>query len=86
MPSGAEGLVSTGAAPSRGRIGSSAAITIENRCYAIQGWPGHDYGCRPASSIGLEKRTNPFLLCEDLGAFLKLKTGWAEYKRRNGLV
>ncbi len=49
-------------------------------------WPGHDYGCRPASTIGLEKRTNPFLLCEDLGAFLKLKTGWAEYKSRNGLV
>ncbi len=42
-------------------------------------WPGHDYGCRPASTIGLEKRTNPFLLCEDLGAFLKLKIGWAEY-------
>ncbi len=49
-------------------------------------WPGHDYGCRPSSTIGLEKRTNPFLLCEDLQAFLELKAGWAEYKRQNGLV
>ena len=49
-------------------------------------WPGHDYGCRPSSTIGLEKRTNPFLLCADLPAFLELKAGWAEYKRRNGLV
>lgn len=49
-------------------------------------WPGHDYGCRPSSTIGLEKRTNPFLLCQDLSAFLELKAGWAEYKRVNGLV
>ena len=49
-------------------------------------WPGHDYGCRPSSTIGLEKRTNPFLLCEDIEAFLELKAGWAEYKRQNGLV
>ncbi len=49
-------------------------------------WPGHDYGCRPSSTIGLEKRTNPFLLCEDFEAFLELKANWAEYKRNNGLV
>ena len=49
-------------------------------------WPGHDYGCRPASTIGLEKRTNPFLQCPDIEAFLELKAGWAEYKRKNGLV
>ncbi len=49
-------------------------------------WPGHDYGCRPSSTIGLEKRTNPFLQCQDLQAFLELKAGWAEYKRKNGLV
>ncbi len=49
-------------------------------------WPGHDYGCRPSSTLGLEKRTNPFLLCADLEAFLELKAGWAEYKRVNGLV
>ncbi len=49
-------------------------------------WPGHDYGCRPSSTIGLERRTNPFLLCEDFQAFLELKIGWAELKRRHGLV
>ncbi len=49
-------------------------------------WPGHDYGCRPSTTIGLEKRTNPFLLCEDIEAFLELKIGWAEYKQKNGLV
>ncbi len=49
-------------------------------------WPGHDYGCRPSSTIGLEKRTNPFLLCEHIEAFLELKAGWAEYKRGNGLM
>ena len=49
-------------------------------------WPGHDYGCRPSSTIGLEKRTNPFLLCGDLAAFLELKAGWAGYKQRHGLV
>ncbi len=49
-------------------------------------WPGHDYGCRPSSTLGLEKRTNPFLLCPDLEAFLDLKRTWADYKREKGLV
>jgi len=49
-------------------------------------WPGHDYGCRPSSTIGLEKRTNPFLLCDGLEAFLELKAGWADFKKRHGLV
>jgi glyoxylase-like metal-dependent hydrolase (beta-lactamase superfamily II) len=48
-------------------------------------WPGHDYGCRPASTIALEKRTNPFLLAPDFDAFLRLKADWAEYKARLGL-
>jgi glyoxylase-like metal-dependent hydrolase (beta-lactamase superfamily II) len=49
-------------------------------------WPGHDYGCRPATTIGLEKATNPFLLAEDFGAFLQLKRDWAEFKAENGLA
>jgi hydroxyacylglutathione hydrolase len=49
-------------------------------------WPGHDYGCRPATTIGLEKRTNPFLLCEDLESFLELKINWATFKQENGLI
>jgi glyoxylase-like metal-dependent hydrolase (beta-lactamase superfamily II) len=48
-------------------------------------WPGHDYGARPSSTIGLEKQTNPFLLCRDVSAFLQLKADWAGYKQRLGL-
>jgi glyoxylase-like metal-dependent hydrolase (beta-lactamase superfamily II) len=48
-------------------------------------WPGHDYGARPSSTMALEKRTNPFLLCADLQAFLQLKTDWPSYKKRLGL-
>jgi glyoxylase-like metal-dependent hydrolase (beta-lactamase superfamily II) len=48
-------------------------------------WPGHDYGVRPSSTVALEKKTNPFLLCADADDFIRLKTGWAEFKKRNGL-
>ena len=49
-------------------------------------WPGHDYGCRPSSTIGLERRTNPFLLAGDLDAFLDLKNNWAAFKAERGLI
>lgn len=49
-------------------------------------WPGHDYGCRPSSTIGLERATNPFLRCEDFEAFLELKRSWATFKTERGLV
>lgn len=48
-------------------------------------WPGHDYGIRPSSTIALEKRTNPFLLCPDVAAFIRLKAEWADFKKRYGL-
>src|SRR5262245_58289367 len=48
-------------------------------------WPGHDYGVRPSSTIGLEKHTNPFLRCDDLAAFLRLKNDWPAFKQRHGL-
>jgi hypothetical protein len=48
-------------------------------------WPGHDYGIRPSSTIGLERQTNPFLLCEDVEAFIRLKADWADVKKRYGL-
>lgn len=48
-------------------------------------WPGHDYGVRPSSTIALEKKSNPFLLCADVGAFIQLKQDWAEVKKRHGL-
>jgi glyoxylase-like metal-dependent hydrolase (beta-lactamase superfamily II) len=48
-------------------------------------WPGHDYGVRPSSTLALEKRTNPFLLCRDVDAFLHLKATWAAFKKEKGL-
>ncbi len=49
-------------------------------------WPGHDYGCRAASTIALEKAFNPFLLAEDFDAFMALKRDWASFKAENGLA
>ena len=48
-------------------------------------WPGHDYGVRPSSTIGMEKRTNPFLLCRGVDEFLQLKTDWPAFKKEHGL-
>ncbi len=49
-------------------------------------WPGHDYGCRPSSTIALEKATNPFILkLDNIDEFLQLKRDWAEFKAEMGL-
>ena len=48
-------------------------------------WPGHDYGSRPSSTIGLERRCNPFLQTGDFDAFLELKKDWASFKAKHGL-
>ncbi|UCF78646.1 MAG: MBL fold metallo-hydrolase [Candidatus Eiseniibacteriota bacterium] len=48
-------------------------------------WPGHDYGTRHRSTIGEEKRTNPFILRRDFKEFLELKKNWLEYKRIHGI-
>jgi glyoxylase-like metal-dependent hydrolase (beta-lactamase superfamily II) len=48
-------------------------------------WPGHDYGARPSSTMGLERLTNPFLLAADVEGFLQMKRDWAAYKKRYGL-
>lgn len=48
-------------------------------------WPGHDYGCRPSSTIALERQTNPFLRCATPGEFLALKSEWPNLKARLGL-
>ena len=50
--------------------------------------PGHDYyggqGDRPRSTIGLERRENPFL-AGDYAAFRHLKATWATYKKEQGI-
>jgi glyoxylase-like metal-dependent hydrolase (beta-lactamase superfamily II) len=48
-------------------------------------WPGHDYGARPSSTVGLERATNPFLRCADVQAFLALKREWSTVKLELGL-
>jgi hydroxyacylglutathione hydrolase len=49
-------------------------------------WPGHDYGVAPSSTIGNERRTNPFLLRESFETFVDLKRNWLEYKRQHGIA
>lgn len=49
-------------------------------------WPGHDYGCRPSSTVALEKASNPFLQCADFDEFLRLKRTWSSFKQEHGLV
>jgi len=49
-------------------------------------WPGHNYGCRPSSTLALEKATNPFLLCNSIEEFLEMKREWPTYKKRMGLL
>lgn len=48
-------------------------------------WPGHDVGVTPSSTIGREKQTNPFILCETFEDFVHLKRTWLEYKRKHGI-
>jgi len=38
-------------------------------------YPGHNYADSPVSSMGDERKNNPYLLCESLEAFLRMRTG-----------
>lgn len=52
-------------------------------------FPGHDYyggeGEMPHSTIGHERRHNPFLTAADFAAFVHLKENWAAYKEEHGI-
>lgn len=52
-------------------------------------FPGHDYyggeGRMLHSTIGFERKQNPFLLCRDLERFLDLKQNWDAYKHEHGI-
>jgi hydroxyacylglutathione hydrolase len=52
---------------------------------SIEVYPGHDYGVAPTSTIGNERRTNPFLLRKDFKDFKWLKDNWASYKLEHGI-
>ena len=51
----------------------------------MQIYPGHDFGVNPSSTIGNERRTNPFLLRESFEEFVELKRHWLEYKQEHGI-
>jgi glyoxylase-like metal-dependent hydrolase (beta-lactamase superfamily II) len=40
--------------------------------------PGHNYSEQPTTTLGAEKKTNPYLLCDSLSNFLKFRTGVSE--------
>jgi len=53
---------------------------------ATRVFPGHDYGTALASTIGNERRTNPFLLQPDFESFVHLKRNWLTYKKEHGIA
>lgn len=52
----------------------------------IEVYPGHDYGVEPSSTIGHERRTNPFLLRGSFDSFVALKRNWLQYKQEHGIA
>ncbi len=38
-------------------------------------YPGHNYAAVPKSTLGAERKQNPYLLCESLRTFLELRVG-----------
>ena len=52
----------------------------------IEVLPGHDVGVRPVSTIGDEKKENPFVLRPDLESFIELKRNLAQYKEEHGIA
>lgn len=42
--------------------------------------PGHNYAEKPTTTMGSEKKTNPYLLCDSLQNFLKFRTGVSEVR------
>ena len=41
--------------------------------------PGHNYSDKTMVTMGEQKKTNPYLICDSLDNFLKFRTGVAEY-------
>ena len=66
--------------------GSHAVVVTRVDFDGVEVYPGHNYGVRPSSTIGDERRTNPFLLRETFESFLDLKIHWLEYKKEHGIL
>lgn len=52
---------------------------------AVEVYPGHDYGAKAFSTIGEQRRTNPYLLQKDFDAFWHLRRNWKQYCREHGI-
>jgi glyoxylase-like metal-dependent hydrolase (beta-lactamase superfamily II) len=52
----------------------------------VEVYPGHDYGVAPTSTIGNEKKTNPFILRDSFESFVELKRNWLQYKEEHGIA
>ena len=52
----------------------------------LEVYPGHDFGAQPSSTIGYEKRNNPFILQPTLEDFVHLKANWVAYKAEHGIA
>jgi len=52
----------------------------------IEVYPGHDYGVEPTSTIGHERKTNPFIKQATFEDFVNLKANWSAYKEENGIA
>ncbi len=48
-------------------------------------FPGHDFGAKPKSTIGVERNSNPFILQPTFEDFLYLKENWLEYKKKHDI-
>ncbi len=51
----------------------------------VEVYPGHDFGVKPSSTIGAERKTNPFLLQDSFESFVDLKKNWLQYKKEHGV-
>jgi glyoxylase-like metal-dependent hydrolase (beta-lactamase superfamily II) len=40
--------------------------------------PGHNYAAKTMTTMGQEKKTNPYLICDSLENFLRFRTGVSE--------
>lgn len=43
-------------------------------------YPGHNYAEKPTSTMGEQKKTNPYLMCDSLENFLRFRIGVSEYR------
>ncbi len=76
------GTTSTAAARAEYTSLHSKLLALPDECRIF---PGHDYGPAPQSTIGVQRRENPFLTAPDFAAFLHLKENWAAYKQAHGI-